>query len=156
MWKIDLLTKIVTKTPNWDAVHTALIDLTSKEAALTIHDVYQELKISENDNVVIKYTEANPDYGPFRDKATQKELLKIATNATTNAPMNDVGGNAAWQAFVKKPNETGPIFLTEILFRLEELIFGTDMIGQNAHQLLRKVMRKYAVDPNRGIAEWHV
>ena len=30
------------------------------------------------------------------------------------------------------------------------------MIGRNAHQLLRKVMRKYAVDPNRGIAEWHV
>ena len=72
LWKIDLLTKIITKTPNWDAVYTALIDLTSKEAALTIHDVYQELNISETDDVVIKYTEANPDYGPFRDKATQK------------------------------------------------------------------------------------
>ena len=82
--------------------------------------------------------------------------MKIATNATTNAPINDVDGNAAWQAFVKKLAETGPIFLTEILFRLEELIFGTDMIGRNAHQLLRKVMRKYAVDPNRGIAEWHI
>ena len=95
LWKKDLLTKIVTKNPNWGAVHAALIDLTSKEAALTILDVYQELKISENDNVVIKYTKENPDYGPFRDKATQKALLKIATNATTNAPMNDVDGDLA-------------------------------------------------------------
>ena len=123
---------------------------------MVINDVYQELNISETDDVVIKYTEAKPDYGPFRDKATQKELLKIASHATTNVPMNDADGEAAWQAFVKKPAEIGPLFLLEILFRLEELIFGTDMIGRNAHQLLRKVMRKYAVDPNRGIAEWHI
>ena len=114
------------------------------------------LGISETDDVVIKYTELNPDYGPFRDKATQKELLKIASHATTNVPMNDADKETIWQACVKKPAEIGPLFFLEILFRLEELIFGKDMIGRNAHQLLRKLMQKYAVDPNRGIAEWHI
>ena len=33
LWKKDFLKKIVTKNPNWDAVFTALIDLTSKAAA---------------------------------------------------------------------------------------------------------------------------
>ena len=148
MWKKDFKKKIVLKNPNWDLVFLALIDLTAKEAAMVIHDVYQELNISENDDVAIKYTELNPDYGPFCDKATQKALLKIATHATTNVPMNDADREIVWQAFVKKPAEIGPLLLDEILFRLEELIFGTDMIGRNVHQLLRKVIRKYVVDPN--------
>ena len=113
------------------------------------------MDISKTEDVVIKYTEANPDYGPFRDKATQKELLKIASHAD-KTPMNNADREAAWKAFVKKPAEIGPLFLTEILFQLEELIFGTDMIGCNAHQLLRKLICFYKVDPNQGIAEWHI
>ena len=156
LWKIDFMKKIVLRKPNYAVIFSALTDLTSKEAAMVLNDVYEELNISETDDVPITYTELNPDYGPFRDKATQKELLKVASDATTNVPMNDVDGEAAWQAFIKNPAKIGPLFLSEILFRLEELIFGTDMIGRNAHQLLRKVIRKYAVDPNRGIAEWHI
>ena len=57
LWKMDFKKKIVMKKPNFDAVFTALIDLTSKEAAMVINDVYQELNISETDDVVIKYTE---------------------------------------------------------------------------------------------------
>ena len=44
--------------------------------------------------------------------------------------------------------------MEEILFRLAELIFGTDMTGRNAYQLLRRIMRHYKVDPNRRIKEW--
>ena len=123
---------------------------------MVINNVYQELNISKTDDVVIKYTEAKLDYGPFRDKATRKELLKIASHATTNVPMNDADRETTWQACVKKPAEIGPLLLSEILFRLEELILGTDMIGRNAHQLLCNITQKYAVDPNRGIAEWHI
>ena len=70
LWKIEFKKKIVLKKPNYDAVFTALIDLTSKEAAMVINDVYQELNISKTDDVTIKYMEAKPDYGPFCDKAT--------------------------------------------------------------------------------------
>ena len=109
---MDLKKKIVLKNLNWDLVFSALIDLTAKEAAMVIHDVYQELNISENDDVVIKYTESDPDYGPFRDKATQKALLKVASHTTTNVPMNDADGEIAWQALSRNQLKWVLSFLT--------------------------------------------
>ena len=44
--------------------------------------------------------------------------------------------------------------LEEIIFWLEELIFGTDMIGHNAYYLHRRLMRDYKVDPFCRVKEW--
>ena len=68
--------------------------------------------------------------------------------------MTVLDGQAAWDTLVTKPDEINPLFIEEILFRLEELVFGTDMIGRNAYQLLRRLIRHYKVDPNRRIKEW--
>jgi len=105
----------VTKKPKWDLVHEALIDLTNKSASAAIYDAFNELNISENDYVVLKY----PNYAPFQNKATQKKLLAQATKADGSI-MNDTKGQAAWDAFVKKPDDINPLFFEEILFRLEE------------------------------------
>ena len=135
LWKQDFNEKIVTKTPKWDSVYEALIDLTNKSASAAIYDGFNELNISENTSVVLKY----PDYAPFRNKATQKKLLAQATK-NDGSTMNDIEGQAAWDAFVRKPDDINPLFFEEMLFRLEELIFGTDMIGCNAYQFLRKLI----------------
>ena len=50
--------------------------------------------------------------------------------------MNAIEGQAAWDALVKKSADINPLFMEEIIFRLEELIFGADMIGRNVYQLL--------------------
>ena len=146
---MDPLEEIITKNTNYDLVFLALIDLTNRSASMVIHDAFHELNISENAYVKLKY----PDYGPFQNKSTQKFLLAEATN-DNGSIMTNTEGKAAWDAFVKKPAEIGSLFLEEILFRLEELIFGMDMIGRNAYQLLRKLIQFYKVDPNRGIKEW--
>ena len=44
--------------------------------------------------------------------------------------------------------------LEEIIFGLEELIFGTDMIENNTYYLLSRLMRDYKVDENCGVKEW--
>ena len=149
LWKKDVHEKIMNKIPEWDLIFTSLFDLTNEVASSVIHNAYHELNISEN--VYVKL--ALPDYGPFQNKKIQKKLLAEATNADRLA-MTAINGKAAWDKLVKKPNEISPLFMKEILFRLEELIFGMDMIGRNAYQLLRWLIRHYEVGPNRGIKEW--
>ena len=78
---------------------------------MVIHEAFYDLNISENDYVNLTYL----DYGLFRNKATQKLLLCEATN-DDGSIMTDAKGKAAWDAFVKKPNEINPLFLDEILF----------------------------------------
>ena len=111
---------------------SSLLNLTNKSASSVIHEAYQEMNISENNYVKLTF----PDYSPFRNKKTQKKLLKKATNVDGSA-MTVLNGQAAWDTLVKKPDKINPLFIKEILFRLEELVFGTDMIGCNAYQLLR-------------------
>ena len=128
IWKKDFNEKIVTKKPDWDLIISSLLDLTNKAASSVIHDAYHGLNISENNYVKLTF----PDYGPFRNKKTQKKLLAVATNDDGSATTVDES-KAAWDALVKKPDEINPLFIEEILFRLEELIFGTDMIGRNTY-----------------------
>ena len=115
LWKKDFKKKIVLKKPDYNAVFTAFVDLTAKVASMVIHEVFTELDISETEDVKIKYTKEKQDYGPFRDKATQKLILCEASE-DTGALMPDAEGKAAWDAFVKKPSEIGPMFLSEIFF----------------------------------------
>ena len=149
LWKKDVHEKIVTKNPDWDLIFTLLFDLTNKAASSVIHDAFHALNISAGDYVKITF----PDYSPFQNKKTQKKLLAAATNADELA-MTNAKIKAAWTALVKKPAEINPLFMKEILFRLEELIFGTDMIGRNVYQLLQRLIRHYKVDPNQGIKGW--
>ena len=139
IWKKDFQEKIVENNPNWDSIFAALVDLTTKSASIVIHEVFHELNLSENYYVKMTYL----DYGPFRNKATQKLILCEATN-NDGSIMTDAKAKVAWAAFVKKPAEIGPLFLEEILFWLEELIFGTNMIGniasmENMRKLLPKI-----------------
>ena len=67
--------------------------------------------------------------------------------------MTDIEGKEACDALVKKPIDINPLFMEEILSRLEELILGTERIGRNAYQLLWRLMFHYKVNPNRGIKE---
>ena len=135
LWKQDFNTKIVTKNPHWDTIWPALLDLTAKSASTTIYDVFHELNISENDYVKLTY----PYHQPFRNLETKKKLTAKAMN-DNGTVMNLVDGQAAWDAFVKTDG-INPLLLEEVMFRLEELIFGTDMIGRNAYYLLRKLIR---------------
>ena len=150
LWKQDITTKIVTKNPDWDSIWPAMLDLTAKSASTTVYDVFHELNISENAYVKLTY----PYLLPFRNLATKKKLTAKATN-NDGTVMNLVDGQTAWDAFVKT-DEINPLLLEEVMFRLEELIFGTDMIGRNAYYLLRKLIRFYKIDPNRGIKEWQI
>ena len=68
--------------------------------------------------------------------------------------MDATAGQTEWTRLVGKPAEINPLILEEILFRLEELIFGTDMIGRNTYYLCRRLIRDYKVNPERGIKEW--
>ena len=118
----------MTKNPEWDLIFTLLFDLTNKAVSSVIHEAYHELNISENDYVKLTF----PDYGPFQNKKTQKKLL-AATTKVDGLAMTAIKGTSAWDAFVKKPAEINPLFMEEILFRLEILIFGTEMIGRNTY-----------------------
>ena len=68
--------------------------------------------------------------------------------------MNEVEGQAAWNKLIGKSADIQSLILEEVIFRLEEFIFGTNTIGCNAYYLLRRLMRDYKVDANRGIKEW--
>ena len=85
---------------------------------MVIHEAFHDLNISENDYVKLTF----PDYDPFRNKETQKLLLCEATS-NEGSIMTNAKAKTAWDAFVKKPAEIGSLFLEEILFQLEELIF---------------------------------
>ena len=71
-----------------------------------------------------------------------------------NFTSRKAAGQAAWDRLIGKPADINPLMLKEIIFCLEELIFGTDMIGRNVYYLLRRLMLDYKVDANRGIKEW--
>ena len=49
------------------------------------------------------------------DKTTQHKLLEIITNADGTS-MSETDKQAAWDAFLKKPEECNPLFLEETLF----------------------------------------
>ena len=126
-----------------------LINLTNKAAATVIYDAFYDFNITEGKPVKLTWGE----YTSFHNKETQKKLLTVGTKLD-GTDMTTIEGQAAWDALAKKPADTNPLFLEEILFCLEELIFGTDMIGHNAYYLLRRLMRDYKVDLNWGIKEW--
>ena len=65
--------------------------------------------------------------------------MVIGTN-TNDTAMNETEGQAAWDKILGKPADISPLMLKEVIFRLEELIFGTNMIGRNAYYLLRRLM----------------
>ena len=46
------------------------------------------------------------------------------------------------------------LVVEELCFLLGEIVFRTDMVGQNAYYLLRRLFRDYKVNPSRGIKEW--
>ena len=122
----------------------SLIDLSNKAANTVIRaalDQFKGLKLKMG------------SYAPFCCLATHKLLAKYI-HAEDGTPMPQTDGQTAWDALVTSPDDINPIILEEIEFRLEELIFGTDMIGRNAYYLLRRLMRNYKVDAVRGIQEW--
>ena len=65
--------------------------------------------------------------------------------------MDASAGQIEWDRLVAKPADINPLILEEIIFPLEELIYGTNMISRNAYYLLRRLIRDYKVDPNCGI-----
>lgn len=44
--------------------------------------------------------------------------------------------------------------LENILFQLGNMVFGTDMVGENAYYYLRNLIQHYEINPNQGIWEW--
>ena len=84
-------------------------------------------------------------FTPFHCLATQKQLLQYI-QATDGTPLSATAGQKAWDDLIKSPADLNPLLLEEIEFRLEELIFGTNMIRRNAYYLLQRLMRNYKVD----------
>ena len=141
LWKKDLHDKVVTTKPDWDLIMTALIDLSNKAANTVIQTTLEEFK-----NLKLKFG----SFAPFRCLATQKQL-SLYIQATDGTPMPQQAGQKAWDNLIKSPADLNPLLLEEIEFRLEELIFGTDMIRHNAYYLLRRLMRNCKVDAVQGI-----
>ena len=138
LWTKDLNNKVVTSKPDWDLIFMSLIDLTNKSVNAVIQALMDQFV-----NLRLIFG----DYSPFQNKSTQKKLL-VETTKIDSSIMTNAERKAALDAFVKKPNEINPLFLKEILFRLEELIFGTDMIGCNTYQLLQRLIGHYTVNSN--------
>ena len=44
--------------------------------------------------------------------------------------------------------------MEEIFLHLGEIVFGTDMVGENAYYLLESLIWGYKINPNQGIKEW--
>ena len=57
-------------------------------------------------------------------------MLLTGTNPD-GTMMNETAGQVAWDRLIAKPADINPLMLEGIVFRLEELIFGTNMIGRN-------------------------
>ena len=126
LWIKDLNDKVVTSKPDWDLIFMSLIDLTDKLANAVIRaalDDFHDLKLTYG------------DYGPFRNLATQKKILLTSTD-TDGTMMDATAGQAEWDRLVGKLAEINPLILKEIIFQLQEFIFGTDMVGRNAYYLL--------------------
>ena len=114
----------------------SLMDLSNKAANTVIRKALEDF-----DNLKLKFG----DFTPFRCLATQKQLLQYI-QATNGTPLSATDGQTAWDNLIKLPTDLNPLLLEEILFQLEELIFGTDMIGRNAYYLLQRLMRNYKID----------
>ena len=76
------------------------------------------------------------------------EFKDIKTLAVLNAHANQ----AALDLFVISL-DFYKLVVKELFFLLGDF-FGTDMVGQNAYYLLRRLMQDYKVNPSRGIKEW--
>ena len=125
LWKKDLHNKVVTIKPDWDLIMAALIDLSNKAANTVIRTALEEFK-----DLKLKFG----SFAPFRCLATQKQL-SLYIQAPDGTPLPQQDGQKAWDDLIKSPANLNPLLLKEIEFRLEELIFGTDMIGRNAYYL---------------------
>ena len=134
--KKDLHDEVVTTKPDWDLIMAALIDLSNKAANTVIRAALEDFN-----DLKLKFG----DFAPFRCLATQKQLLQYI-QATDGTPFPATAGQKAWDDLIKSPADLNPLLLEEIEFRLEELIFGTNMIRRNAYYLLRQLMRNYKVD----------
>ena len=145
LWCRIINDKVVgSSKPDWDLVFDSLIDLTHDQANTVI-----SLAADDFNNLKLTYGE----YGPFSNLATQKKILEISTEADRSI-MNTMDGQAVWNTLIGKPSDINPLIFKEIMFRLQELIFGTNMVGRNAYYLLRQLMHSYNVDSHRGIKEW--
>ena len=109
------------------------MDLSDKSANAVI-----QAALDECNSLKLKWG----DYGLFHNKVTQKKFLAIGTN-TDDTAMNETERQAAWDKLIGKPADINSLILEEVIFRLEELIFGTNMIGRNVYYLLRRLMRDY-------------
>ena len=102
---------------------TSLIDLSDKAANTVIRtalETFKDLKLKVG------------SYAPFHCLATQKQL-SMYIKAADGTPLSQIDGQKAWDDLVKSDDDINPIILEEIEFRLEELIFGTNMIGRTAY-----------------------
>ena len=110
IWVKDVNDKVVTSKPDWELIFSSLIVLSNKASNAGIHAA-----LTDFTNLKLVWG----DYGPICKKPTQKKLLKMIT-LSNGIPMAEVVGQSLWDAFLKKPTECNPLFLEEIIFRLEE------------------------------------
>ena len=102
----DVNNKVVPSKPDWELIFSSLIVLSDKAANAVI-------RAALNDFTNLKLIRGN--YGPICIKLTQKKLLELIT-LSNGTPMEEVGGQIVWDAFLKKPAECNPLFLEEIIF----------------------------------------
>ena len=65
----------------------------------------------------------------------------------TLVAFNSIVNQTLLTAFVKT-DRFYKLVLEEMFFRLGEMGFGTDMVGENAYYYLRRLIRDYKVNPN--------
>ena len=109
-----------------DLIMVSLINLSNKAANTVIRTALEEFK-----DLKLKLG----SFAPFRCLATQKQL-SMYIQAPDRTLLSQPAGQKAWNDLVKSPADLNPLILEEIEFQLEELIFGTNMIGRNAYYLL--------------------
>ena len=71
----------------------------------------------------------------------------------TLAALNGIADQTLLTAFVKTDGFY-KLVLAEMFIWLGTMVFGTDMVGENAYYCLRYLIQDYKVNPNQGIQEW--
>ena len=90
-------------------IFASLIDLSDKSANAVIRAALNEFNYTEG--LTFKWG----DYGPFRNKVTQKKILAFGTNPDGTA-INKTAGQAAWDRLIGKPADINSLMLEEIIF----------------------------------------
>ena len=131
---------------NWYDIFNNILKCTTGSTKIVVQEIINEFLDPEN---LIKESDGEDLIKVDLEHSNIRAFKDINTLAVLNAHVDQ----GALDLFV-----TLLVFcklvVEDCFFCLGEIVFGIDMVGANAYYLLRRLIRDYKVNPNRGIKEW--